>query len=422
MTPRKRERCTWTLISRFTVVPSYPILIHLHVPNTNWEGDISKIDGATGTVANENNTALNNDSEKCDSFSFYVPGVSKFALSYATKNENLAIIVKDHGSPPAPMAELSVDLDKCQVYVIRHEQMSVLDKFKRGVLRVLFIAGASSYAFGFTGTLITIIMRAFLPQNRNRPLSLRALTGFTAGCFAGSLLRPACDRARVVLMPVLNRFGRLSEYRQSRQGYVPLFFAEDLPEFVGFMFSTPLCECYKDNLECSKGTIRSTMGMGIGAIAGEIFKGCSSWWCERTTVDVVRDELEKKLWGRLYVNKELWQEDLSLGFLIGITVVLGRSLWLSIEGAWGVIIRGDVIGSTVLLASMLIVFKISCRRLHGEPIHTTLRVLRPVFNRGPRWKNPDSSIPQYVIERVKRCSKCSYCETREANPNYNRSS
>ncbi len=241
---------------------------------------------------------------------------------------------------------------------------------------------------------------------QRRAFGLRALPGFIAGCLAGSLLRTACEQAKTALMPVLNRIGRLSEYRQLRTGYIPLLFGEDLPEFVGFVLSTPFCEYYKRRLGLFAGTIRSALGMRIGAVAGEIFKGCSTWWCELTTADVLRDELERQIWGRSDRENGLWQEDLLLGLLLGISVVVGHSLWLLIERKCGISTNNDVLGNTVLLAIMLITYKISCRKLRAEPVRSTLRLIHRAFDANPPWKDPDSLIPQCEVERVRRCKTC----------------
>ena len=355
-------------------------------------------------------------------FNFYVPGIGDLALVKSKDKPNIAeIVLKKDGAPPDAYSTIIFDTINCQVRIIEKEYhpttrdriREIFHRILRSLLKVLVISLGCAYSFGFVSTVIDLTLCAFLKVENmhHRALAFRLVYGFVWGYSSGALLRPACNQAKTMLGPMLNRLGRASTYEVLRAGYMPYFWAEDLPEFLGFMVSTPICEFLRVHLGLMKGAIRSMVGMGIGAILCELTKLLSSAWRECTDADVVRDELTLRLRAPS-VDEDKGREserhhDASMGIVIGLSVVIGLFFWMLIERAMGKGLAADMLGSTETLAVMMVFYKMNCRCMRGEPSAFVCRELRALAAKRHKNSSTEQFVLQSDIDNLKKCASCS---------------
>ncbi len=355
-------------------------------------------------------------------FYFYIPGIGDLALAKCKEKPDVAeVVLKKDGSPPDPQATILFDTLNCQVRIVEKEYHPTFRdrvrggfaRFTRSLLTVLCVSLGCAYSFGFVSTVIDLTLCAFLkvPGVSDRSLGFRLAYGFFWGYFSGALLRPACSQAKTMLGPMLNRLGRSSTYEALRAGYMPYFWAEDLPEFLGFMISTPICEFRRAQLGLMRGAVRSLFAMGFGVIVGEITKAMNSAWRECTAAEVVRDELTHRLRAPS-ANEDKCQEserhhDASMGVVIGVSVLIGLVLWFLIERGIGKGMAADMLGSTATIAVMMVFYKINCRCLRGEPSALVCCEFRALAAKRHKTDTLEQFVSQSDIDMFKKCASCS---------------
>lgn len=378
---------------------------------TNWQQEKTNSDRVKDVEA----------TTRSEPFHFYVPGIGDLVLVKLKDKPDFAeIVLKKDGTPPDPYATILFDTLNFQVRIIdkecnptsRDRFRATLDRITRSLLKVLYVSLGCAYSFGFVSTVVDLALRSFLQVRKvdGSSLTFRLVYGFVWGYFSGALLRPACTQVETMLGLILNRLGRASAFQVLQTGYMPYFWTEDLPEFTGFIVSTPICELLRVHLGLMKAMVRSVLGMSIGVIFGELIKLLSSTWHEFSDADVIRDRFILRLRSLSIdedeIRKNECHHDVSMGIIIGLSETTGQFFWFLIERGMGSGLTADILGSTNTIAIMMLCYKIHSRCMIRELSAFLCRELRASVAKHHETGSTEQFVLQSDIDDFKKNAIC----------------